>query len=108
MASDYSSNQVRPDQNRLVVAICAVLAALVWAVFGRTIHFDFVNYDDPVYVYQNPALMPGLSWHGIAWLFTHSNVHTWFPLTDISHQLDWQLFGANAGGHHLTDRKSVV
>ena len=103
MASDYSSNQVRPDQNRLVVAICAVLAALVWAVFGRTIHFDIVNYADPVYVYQNPALMPGLSWHGIAWLFTHSNVHTWFPLTDISHQLDWQLFGANAGGHHLTN-----
>ena len=76
---------------------------MVWAVFGQTIHFDFVNYDDPTYVYNNSAVVQGLSWHSIAWLFTHSNVSTWFPLTDISHQLDWQLYGLNAGGHHLTN-----
>ena len=83
--------------------VCFSLAALVWAVFGQTIHFDFVNFDDPTYVYNNSAVTQGLSWHGIVWLFTHSNVSTWFPLTDISHQLDWQLYGPNAGGHHFTN-----
>ena len=101
MAHD-SLTKVEPSGRRwLTGAVCLLLAALVWAVFGQTLHFDFVNYDDPTYVYKNPAVTQGLSWHGIGWLFTHSNVHTWFPLTDISHQLAWQLFGANAGGHHL-------
>jgi tetratricopeptide (TPR) repeat protein len=83
--------------------VCLALGALVWLVFGQTIHFDFVNFDDPFYVYDNPILKAGLSWHGIWWLLTHSNVSTWFPLTDITHQLDWTLFGANPGGHHFTN-----
>jgi protein O-mannosyl-transferase len=85
------------------VAVCFFLATIVWAVFGQTVHYEFVNYDDPGYVYQNPAITQGLNWHGIVWTFTHVNVGTWFPLTDISHQLDWQLYGLNAGGHHLTN-----
>jgi tetratricopeptide (TPR) repeat protein len=87
----------------LTVAVCLFLAAMVWAVFGRTIHYEFINFDDPSYVYKNPIITQGVSWHGIAWVFTHANVGTWFPLTDVSHQLDWQLYGANAGGHHLTN-----
>ena len=83
--------------------VCLLLAALVWTVFGQTIHFDFINYDDPTCIYNNYAVTQGLSWHSIFWLFTHSNVSTWFPLSDISHQLDWQLYGMNAGGHHLTN-----
>ena len=98
----FPSNQT-PRFHWQTTTVCLLLAALVWAVFGQTIHFDFVNYDDPVYVYKNWAVTQGLSWNGVIWLFTHSNVHTWFPLTDLSHQLDWQLFGANAGGHHLTN-----
>jgi len=85
------------------IAVCLGLAALVWAVFGQTLHFDFVSYDDPPYVYQNPVITQGLTLSGISWLFTHSNLGTWFPVTDVSHQLDWQLYGANAGGHHLTN-----
>jgi tetratricopeptide (TPR) repeat protein len=85
------------------VAVCLFLAAIVWIVFGQTVHYDFVNYDDPAYVYQNPAITQGLSWSGVAWLFTHADVNTWFPVTDITHQLDWQIYGANAGGHHLTN-----
>ena len=85
------------------IAICLGLAAMVWAVFGQTLHFDFINYDDPAYVYQNPVITQGLSLAGLGWVFSHVNVGTWFPLTDVSHQLDWQLYGANAGGHHLTN-----
>ena len=85
------------------MAVCLGLAAMVWAVFSQTLHFDFVNYDDPTYVYQNPAITQGLNWPGVVGLFTHINAGTWFPLTDLTHQLDWQLYGANAGGHHLTN-----
>ncbi|MGH7977913.1 MAG: tetratricopeptide repeat protein, partial [Limisphaerales bacterium] len=33
----------------------------------------------------------------------NSGRDSWFPVTDISHMLDWQLYGPNAGGHHLTN-----
>ena len=85
------------------VAVCFFLAAAVWAVFGQTLHADFVNYDDPAYIYKNPIITQGLNWPGMVWVFTHNNGGTWFPLTDLSHMLDWQLYGANAGGHHLTN-----
>ncbi len=93
----------QPHQRWLTFAVCFFLAAIVWAVFGQTIHYEFVNYDDPAYVYGNPAITQGLNWQGIVWIFSHTNIGTWFPLTDISHQLDWQLHGSNAGGHHLTN-----
>jgi tetratricopeptide (TPR) repeat protein len=86
------------------VAVCLFLAAMVWAVFGQTRHHGFINYDDAVYVYKNPTVTQGLSWRGILWALTHDNgLGGWFPLTDISHMLDWQLYGPNAGGHHLTN-----
>ena len=36
------------------IAVCVGLAALVWMVFGQTTHHQFVNYDDPLYVLENP------------------------------------------------------
>jgi tetratricopeptide (TPR) repeat protein len=71
--------------------------------FGQTAHFDFVNYNDDVYVYDNPAVEKGLSWQAVGWAFTHSQVANWIPLTTLSHMLDCQLFGLNAGGHHLVN-----
>ena len=85
-------------------AVCLFLTAIVWIVFGQTLHHDFVNFDDDVYVYANPAITPGLSWHGISWAFTHANGPLeWLPLTAISRMLDCQLYGLHPGGHHLTN-----
>ena len=85
------------------LVIGAVLVALVWSVFGQTVWFGFVNYDDPLYILQNPTVRSGLSWHGIAWAFTHIHSQNWHPLTSISHMLDCQLFGINAGAHHFVN-----
>ena len=90
-------------RRRQNIFACLFLAVLVWGIFGQTLHFNFINYDDPAYVYENPVVTQGLSLSGIGWIFSHVNVGTWFPLTDLTHQLDWQLYGANAGGHHLTN-----
>ena len=40
---------------------------------------------------------------GFVWAFTHVDSSNWHPLTWISHMLDCQLYGLNAGGHHLTN-----
>jgi protein O-mannosyl-transferase len=83
--------------------ICLFLAAIVWLVFGQTVHFAFVGYDDSVYVFENPAVTGGLSLNGVKWAFTHVVASNWHPLTMLSHMLDCQLYGLNAGRHHLTN-----
>ena len=86
------------------MGICLSLALAVWAVFGQTLHHDFV-YDDIVSVYENPFVIQGLTFAGIGQLFAHIDLttHDWWPLTEISHMLDWQFYGPDAGGHHLTN-----
>ena len=71
----------------LVAGICVGLVALVWFVFGQTIKFPFINFDDPEYVYEVPQINSGLTWHNIAWAFTAIPSPSWCPLTNISHLL---------------------
>lgn len=79
------------------------IVALVWFVFGQTIRFPFVNYDDPEYVVEVPQIGAGLTSAGIRWAFTNAPSPNWYPLTNISHMIERNLFGANAGGYHLTN-----
>ncbi|KAG0506575.1 MAG: Beta-barrel assembly-enhancing protease [Candidatus Udaeobacter sp.] len=83
--------------------VCLGLVAITWAVFGQTLTHDFVNFDDHVYVYENPLVVRGLSTEGIIGAFTHTHALNWHPLTTLSHMLDCQLYGLKAGGHHLTN-----
>ncbi len=87
----------------VLIGISIFLIATTWAVFGQTFHHQFINYDDPLYVYDNAHVRGGLSWHGIAWAFTHIHSQNWHPLTTMSHMLDCQLFGLNPGAHHLVN-----
>ncbi|MEP7015781.1 MAG: tetratricopeptide repeat protein [Verrucomicrobiota bacterium] len=86
-----------------ILAICLLLVAITWFVFGQTIRFPFVNFDDPEYVYEVPEINHGLTPHGIVWAFTHFPSPNWYPLTNISHMLEFQVFGMNAGGYHFTN-----
>ena len=85
------------------ILICLGLVAVAWAVFGQTLTHDFVNFDDHVYVYDNPLVVRGLSIEGIIGAFTHTHALNWHPLTTLSHMLDCQLYGLKAGGHHFTN-----
>lgn len=85
----------------------ALLLAMVTAiVFGRAVvePFQFLYYDDHLYVFKNPQVVKGLSWENIAWAFhpKTSVASNWHPLTMISHMADCQIFGLNPWGHHLT------
>ncbi len=83
--------------------ICLGLVAIIWIIFGRTIGFGFLNYDDSFYVYQNHFISDGLTQAGLVRAFTHPLVGNWHPLTSISLMLDAQLFGLNAGGYHFVN-----
>jgi tetratricopeptide (TPR) repeat protein len=87
----------------MIIGICLLLAGLSLAVFSQTIRYDFVNFDDDLYVYNTPAIRAGLTMKGMASAFTSPHARNWHPLTTISHMLDCQLYGLNAGGHHATN-----
>ena len=83
--------------------IYALLAAATLAVYAQAAHFDFVNFDDPDYVTANPHVLGGFTAENIQWAFASGDAANWFPLTRLSHMLDYRLFGAWSGGHHLVN-----
>jgi tetratricopeptide (TPR) repeat protein len=98
-----SAPKAKSSARRQVLGVCFFLVAITWLVFGQTIRYDFVNYDDNDYVYANPAITSGLTLHGIIHAFSGRHARNWHPLTTLSHMLDCQLWGVRAGGHHFTN-----
>jgi len=84
---------------RRELLIAAALAAATLAVYGQVITHQFISLDDDLYIRTNPIVSGGLTLKGIAWAFTTFHAANWHPLTWLSHMIDSQLFGLNAGGH---------
>ena len=84
-------------------AVCVVLTAVTFAVFWQVRSFEFTTCDDDRYVSENNHILTGLTLDNIAWAFTQSHSFMWHPITSISHMLDCQLFGLNAGRHHIVN-----
>jgi tetratricopeptide (TPR) repeat protein len=82
--------------------ICLGLALAVLAAYSPLWHCQFVLFDDNDYVTSNDMVKQGVSWPGILWAFSTVHASNWHPLTWISHMVDFQLYGMNSAGHHLT------
>ena len=85
----------------LGAALAAGLVVLTWAAFSGVLHNSFVNYDDDVYVTGNAHVLDGLDGKSVSWAFTTFDAANWHPITWLSHMLDVQVFGLDAGRHHL-------
>jgi len=85
----------------LLMGVCLVAAiiAIYWPVYK----FDFVKYDDDVYVTDNKNIQSGFSLKNIQWAFTSGYASNWHPLTWFSHTLDYLVYKDFAGGHHITN-----
>ncbi|MCE5213035.1 MAG: tetratricopeptide repeat protein [Deltaproteobacteria bacterium] len=92
---------ISSKEKNLIVYV--VLTIVTLAVFWQVNQFDFVNIDDGVYVTENSHLQSGLTLDGLRWAFTTTYAEFWHPLTWLSLMLDYQLFGLNAGGYHMTN-----
>jgi protein O-mannosyl-transferase len=91
------------SQRNAAMAVCGGLLLAVWIVFGPTVDYGFVNFDDNVYVYENPELSHGLSVEGIRWAFTTTRGSQWAPITYLSYLADYQCYGLKPWGYHLTN-----
>src|SRR5258706_493508 len=91
-----------PEPRRLRL-LCLLLAAATLAVFWPAIHFDFVDYDDNLYVYANPRVLHGLNWENIRWAFSNTDTGYWHPVTWLSFMVDASLSEPRPAVYHLTN-----
>ncbi len=101
-----------PSSARFAEALvgCCLLV-LVGVVFLQAVGYEFVNFDDGVYVYENPYVANGLTARGAVWAFGFHEAN-WHPLTWLSLMADANLAAAAeaagldfgpAGVYHLTN-----
>ena len=65
--------------------------------------YDFINFDDHVYITENSHIQSGITLDGFRWAFSTKYFGLWNPLVWLSFMFDYQLHGLNAGGYHLTN-----
>ena len=90
--------KVRPE-----ILILLLLVTTTIAVYQPIKNHEFTYFDDTFYVTENPSVRAGITAEGLRWAFS-AEAKTkayWHPLTWISHMIDVQLFGMDAGRHLL-------
>ena len=84
------------------VVICIFLMVATFCIYSQIGDHEFTNFDDSIHcclgVYE-----AGLTSENIKWAFVTFATGNWFPVTWFSHMLDYQLYGLQAKGHHLTN-----
>jgi protein O-mannosyl-transferase len=95
------SHTIRLKRSDLVILLS--LAVITFVIYAQVTGHQFITLDDPTYIRENPNVNRGVTLAGLAWAFTTFHVANWHPLTWISHMIDCQLFGTNAGRHLLVN-----
>lgn len=85
------------------ISLCSILSLLVLTIYWQSQYHGFIAYDDALYITENQSIKTALNYNTLIWSFRDISAGYWHPLTWLSHILDWQLFGYNAGGHHWTN-----
>ena len=86
-----------------IFILTIILIVITLIPYKQVGSFDFVNYDDDVYVTENYMVQQGLTAKSIKWAFTTFNTSNWHPLTFISLMLDTEIFGYNPRGFHISN-----
>ena len=77
------------------------LACLLWFVYAPVTNHAFVEFDDPLYVTENPHVARGLDADGFAWAWTNDVAFVWHPLTWLSYLASSELHGTERAGPWL-------
>jgi tetratricopeptide (TPR) repeat protein len=85
-----------------VFLICLLLFGLTVWVFVPALKTDFQYFDENGELLRNAHANTGLGWQNLRWALFSMEYSNWYPLTWISHMLDFRMFGSDPWGHHLT------
>ena len=71
---------------------------MTFAVYSQIQDHEFINFDDHIYITENLHVKAGLTSESVKWAFTTFHAGMWFPMTWLSHILDYQLYGLHPKG----------
>jgi tetratricopeptide (TPR) repeat protein len=104
-SNQNSSAAIHGISWQLTLLVSIAIATATWVIFWPATQNQFVNFDDNLYVTENPQVRRGLTMQGLAWAMTSMTASNWHPITWFSHMLDvtvWGVSPSSAFGHHLT------
>lgn len=87
-------------RSRQEIRIAFFLVILTLAVYLPVRNYDFVSFDDPQYVTDNPYVQMGLTAESISWAMDLMQEPYFHPLTWLSLMLDAELYGMEPGMFH--------
>ena len=85
------------------IAISLFLMVVTFSAYSQVLDNGFLNFDDNHYVTENRHITNGLTREDVIWAFTQPYASNWHPLTWLSHMLDFEIYGLDPSGHHLTN-----
>ncbi len=86
-----------------VLLSCLLIIVGVLLVFGQVSTFEFLNFDDNLYVTENAVVLSGLTRESVRWSFISTLGGHWHPLSWLSLMLDVTLFGPDPSAMHLVN-----
>ena len=85
------------------ISICILLVIATFIAYMQVLKYGFItSFDDTEYLTSNWNIKAGLTKESIVWAFSTSYASNWHPVTWLSHMLDYEFYGLEPFGHHLT------
>jgi len=91
--------QTKNNTKKIILLAAFMSAAASFALYLPSLGFEFVNWDDHLYVYENPDIRS----FGLKQALTGFVNAAWVPLTLLSFTIDYALWGLDPFGYHLTN-----
>ncbi|MFH1027993.1 MAG: hypothetical protein V1791_08325, partial [Pseudomonadota bacterium] len=90
------------ERDKIVLKVALGAALVCFLVYLPALFCDFINWDDPDYIINNPGIRL-LDRQFLKEAFTTSYMGWWMPLTWISFAIDYRFWGLDPFGYHLTN-----
>jgi Flp pilus assembly protein TadD len=95
--------QTKIGLSRLDLLICLLLVVATLTVYLQVRNHEFIRFDDDQYIAKNRHIQQGLTTESVTWALTATDISYWQPMTLLSLILDYELYGLNPLGYHLTN-----
>ena len=83
---------------------CLLLIVFLTALaYCRVPSFQYLNWDDNVYVVRRQEIHDGLTLSGLRWAFSTFEAANWHPLVWVSYMCEIEIFGIDSGAMHVVN-----
>ena len=91
----------KSDFNKTIF-FASIILAITAIVYSNTLHNDFTNWDDDIYLFGN-NFIKDLGHGGLYNIFSQSYFGNYHPLTTLTYALEYKFFGFDASFFHFTN-----